>query len=454
MNSSDEISNFIDKSDKVFLLSDNDSKISLDIPFENQCSGSIIINIESDSPIFIRNHYLKGDDFYTREKDGTIQTISRDFCHYNGKRYIPASSIKGMVRNTLEILSYAKLKNKTLDAYLETKVSEDNLHRSEKIDLSEAIFGTTELKGRVHFSHFKEIGHSEEMPLQKEILGTPEAKKKKFGWKSYPILENKTTGKGGKSDKVKSEFKPLPSGAKFEGVLRFHNLRDFELGALISALKFHNTESCFHNIGLGKGLGYGSIKVDFNYANINSYLQAFEEKINAEIFDGKVLWHTSPYIKELIKKHSGKSKNITTYAELENIEHIYARMQRIKQEEKARNDAIKMKEKIEQEFAVALRSDDEAILKSFIDKYPDYNNVNQILEKYNDIHEAKRSSKKDEQSLKAQNAWNNDVVSKKNNYKAYQKSLDKFIKKWSKEKEHKGSEFILDLVEKAKTELK
>lgn len=448
-----EISNFIDKSDKVFLLSDNDSIISLDIPFENQCSGSIIINIESCSPIFIRNHYVNGDDFYIREKDEQEQTISQNFCHHNSKRYIPASSIKGMVRNILEILSYAKLKNKTLDTYLETRVSENNLHRSEKMDLSEAIFGTTELKGRVHFSHFKEIGHCKEMPLKKEILGTPEAKKKKFGWKNYPILKNTTSGKGGKNDKVKSEFKPLPPSAKFEGILRFHNLRDFELGALLSALKFHNTDSCFHNIGLGKGLGYGSIKVDFNYENIETYLQAFEEKINAEIFDGKVLWHTSPYIKELIKKHSEKSKNIATYAELENIEYLHAQINKIKQAEKARNDAIKMKEKIEQEFTVALRSDDEAILKSFIDKYSDHDNVNQIQEKYNVIYETKINSKKDEQNLKAQNAWNN-TVNKKNNYKAYQKSLAKFITKWSKEKEHKGSEFVLNLVERAKAELK
>jgi len=453
MSSSDEISNFINKSDKVFLLSDEDSNISLDIPFKNQHSGSISIAIEAESPIFIRNHYVEGDDSYPREKDGKIQIISQEFCHYDGKRYIPSSSIKGMIRNTLEIMSYGKLKNKTLDRYLEKKVPEENLHRSEQMDLSEAIFGTTELKGRVQFSHFKEIGHSQEMPLKKEILGTPEAKEKKFGWKNYPILEHTTAGKGGKNDKVKSEFKPLPAGTKFEGLMRFHNLRDYELGVLFSALTFHNTDNCFHNIGLGKALGYGEISITFNYDNQNSYLQAFEEKINAEIFDGKILWHTSPYLKELIKKHGKKSTTIKTYAQEANIKDIYEKVQQIKREEKARNDAIKMKEKMEREFTSALGSDSEAVLKSFIDKYPDYYNVDKIQEKYNALYEAKKSSKINDQNLKVQNAWN-DVISKKSNIKQYTKLLEKFIKKWEAKKNNKGSEFILDLVEKAKAELK
>ncbi|HFU75331.1 MAG TPA: hypothetical protein ENK66_03710 [Arcobacter sp.] len=325
MSKSDEISNFIDKSDKVFLFSDEDSNISLDIPFANSCSGSIVVDIKAKSPIFIRNHYVQGDDSYTVEKDGVLQTISTNFCHHKNNRYIPATSVKGMVRNTLEIMSYAKLGGKTLDAYLTAKVSEDNPHRSEVLDLSEAIFGTTELKGRVQFSHFKEIGKSNEMTLQSEILGTPEAKKKKFGWKNYPILKNTKAGKGAKSDKVKSKFRPLASGAKFQGVLRFHNLRDFELGAILSALTFHDTPDAHHNIGLGKALGYGAIKIEFHYDNQVKYLQAFEEKMNAEIFDGKMLWHSSAYIKELIHKHSDSQVGCSSYSSLEGLQQLTAK---------------------------------------------------------------------------------------------------------------------------------
>jgi hypothetical protein len=41
----DEVSNFINYSEKVFILSDNDANISHDIPFKNHYSGVIKIYI-------------------------------------------------------------------------------------------------------------------------------------------------------------------------------------------------------------------------------------------------------------------------------------------------------------------------------------------------------------------------------------------------------------------------
>jgi len=157
MSKKNEISNFIKKSEKVYILSKEDSLISHDIPFEDNYSDSIKIKIEAKSPIFIRNHYQEGDDNYEVEKDGEKIKISKEFCHYNKIPYIPASSIKGMIRNSVEIISYGRLKGKTLDEYLEDRIKDSSsLHKSDSIDLSDAIFGTTELKGRVQFSHFNE----------------------------------------------------------------------------------------------------------------------------------------------------------------------------------------------------------------------------------------------------------------------------------------------------------
>lgn len=66
--------------------------VNHDIPFEDGESGVIDITITAKSPIFIRDH----------EKP-------EEFCQHNGHYYIPGSSVKGMVRNVLEIMSFSKI---------------------------------------------------------------------------------------------------------------------------------------------------------------------------------------------------------------------------------------------------------------------------------------------------------------------------------------------------------
>ena len=84
--------NFVPLNDKVF-FPDWAEKINHDIPFEDGESGVIDITITAKSPIFIRDH-----------KDTT------KFCNYNGEYFIPSTSVKGMVRNVLEIMSFGKMK--------------------------------------------------------------------------------------------------------------------------------------------------------------------------------------------------------------------------------------------------------------------------------------------------------------------------------------------------------
>jgi CRISPR-associated protein (TIGR03986 family) len=93
--------NFVPLNEKVFypLWAE---KISHDIPFSDGESGEIEITITAKSPIFIRNH--------SKDKDNP----SPEFCHHkmpDGSKqyYIPGSSIKGMVRSVMEILSFAKM---------------------------------------------------------------------------------------------------------------------------------------------------------------------------------------------------------------------------------------------------------------------------------------------------------------------------------------------------------
>ncbi|MFL1706740.1 TIGR03986 family CRISPR-associated RAMP protein [Campylobacter sp. MOP7] len=106
--------NFVPLNDKVFYPSWAD-KISHDIPFEDGESGVIELEITAQSPIFIRNHYAVGDTFYEVKTDGGIKKYSTEFCHIKSKTggkefYIPATTIKGAIRNVLEIMSFSRIR--------------------------------------------------------------------------------------------------------------------------------------------------------------------------------------------------------------------------------------------------------------------------------------------------------------------------------------------------------
>lgn len=94
--------NFVPLNKEVYYPSWS-QEVSHDIPFKDGESGEIDITITAKSPIFIRNH--------SDSKDNP----SSEFCHFineNGAKefYIPGSSIKGMVRSVLEIMSFSKIR--------------------------------------------------------------------------------------------------------------------------------------------------------------------------------------------------------------------------------------------------------------------------------------------------------------------------------------------------------
>jgi CRISPR-associated protein (TIGR03986 family) len=109
--------NFVPLNKEVFYpnWSNNGNEVSHDIPFKDGESGTIDITITAKTPIFIRNHYQDGDEYYELTKDNKTIKVSKEFCHYKnndaGKEfYIPGSSMKGMIRSTLEILSFSKIR--------------------------------------------------------------------------------------------------------------------------------------------------------------------------------------------------------------------------------------------------------------------------------------------------------------------------------------------------------
>lgn len=198
------------------------------------------------------------------------------------------------------------------------------------LDLSEAVFGKTSkdfsLRGRVQFSNAFATT-AEEGDEIKLILGGPKASyyptyieqdsrsktvdkyatygdgsSKLAGWKKYAPRE-KSYEICTDNDKLDSVLRPLKAGAKFRAKVIFHNLKKIELGALLSAISFHDSESCFHQIGQGKPYGLGRVAItskltidgnekDSEYCRdlMGRFEYAIEQKLGE--------WSTSSTIKE------------------------------------------------------------------------------------------------------------------------------------------------------------
>ncbi len=218
-------------------------------------------------------------------------------------------------------------KNAVQDALRKTQ-----LQPTDSRDLAESIFGYIDnkgaLKGRVHFGHAFALNTPEELNEVCEVLAGPKAsyfpnyirqnlrngrvqrystfmddKPEISGWKRYPIHRGEGTKHNPApqgNEKVVTRFKPLAAGAEFKLTVRYHNLKSVELGALLSALTFHETPNTFHSLGMGKPLGYGKVKLNVQMDDKESYLRAFECYMNAELGHTHPEWHILPQVQELV----------------------------------------------------------------------------------------------------------------------------------------------------------
>ena len=221
------------------------------------------------------------------------------------------------------------------DSILKTQGS----NSANELDFASCLFGYSRkiddklhnLKGRVHVGHaFAQENTAILLDEEKYVLGTPKAsyypnyiaqnadsngyikgnyltfmheKAEISGYKRYPV-RSKIAGTNFQDnmDRVATRFKPLDAGATFNCAISYHNLRAEELGALISALTFHNTKDHFHSLGMGKPFGFGRIQV--NISNLNDYLpavEAFEAYMNYSL---PIKWEDSDQIKELLATSS------------------------------------------------------------------------------------------------------------------------------------------------------
>lgn len=209
--------------------------------------------------------------------------------------------------------------------------------KKEERDLVECIFGYTDtdnkssLKGRVQFGHTLVEKGGSQLEETKGVLGEPKASFFPFylkqqgteaqtydsdaeiaGRKRYAIHENKSVSelpKGNGNEKTTSHLKFVPAGRSFRLTVHFHNLLPVELGALLSAISFHDTNGIFYNIGMAKGYGYGklelkdcTVKIDGKNVEKDEFLSCFENEMNRFC---KTSWLQSEQIQALFGIASG-----------------------------------------------------------------------------------------------------------------------------------------------------
>jgi len=405
-------------------------------------------------------------------------------------------------------------------------------HTSDDLDLSETIFGYSKkinneqisLKGRVQFSHAKKICNTQALDSRYVLLGTPKASYYPIylvqnggeyktlmdnnsilaGWKRYPIHRNFNHRCQGKSTQT-TNITPLGENSKFNLKVRFHNLKKVEIGALISAITFHNNSSqYFHSLGLAKSYGYGKVSLNitkiFNLKYLqDEYMKAFESAMNYEIFGGQIKWHESEEIKNLFTMARPQNDSNLEYMKLkptnefveaknkreyldryinldrvtlaipnrlcniDDIEIYKNEVQLLKEqkekkrleEEQAKKQKAELEAKLkkqEEDEKYALNSDNLQVLENFLLNYHNSSKLNEIATKLKTLKQKSLDDKFDTVNQEAQKGWDNIHNPK---YKAQlKKALEKFIERWSDSKNNKGSEFILKLVEKAQIELK
>lgn len=185
-------------------------QVSHDIPFSDGESGEIDIKITAETPIFIRNGHAEGDE-------------TNEFSHYEidgeKKYFIPATSLKGMFRNVLEIITASKLNPKLVndDRYSFRDLTRNSLYMK-KYNSNKVKAGWLEEDGsghwvihecdEFHHMHHREVDKALETTFRDDFLNkNPKEKTARFKYEQVEkSLEINYSTEKDKKGKTKALF--------------------------------------------------------------------------------------------------------------------------------------------------------------------------------------------------------------------------------------------------------
>ncbi len=197
----------------------------------------------------------------------------------------------------------------------------DHIIQKEELepDFSESIFGTLAHPSKVFFEDCYLIGDTKydltepKMPkvlsspkpttyqhyLEQPDINTTPSHQKKWSGKDVPIRGYKNywhrhtsslindqntwieTGEGSNSNPDK--INPLSVNSTFTGRIRFENLTNEELGALLFAIEL--PDGLCHKLGMGKPLGLGSVLISINKVTIIDRKNRYKKLFKAHSWD-------------------------------------------------------------------------------------------------------------------------------------------------------------------------
>lgn len=249
------------------------------------------------------------------------------------------------------------VKNSIIESYPLNTYPFNQDQTSYEKDWAETIFGHIEddtLKGRVFFPHaFQDIESGvipTSLPKRKVLLSSPRSSYYPFylnqndrgdgktsafdnynhhpslaGYKKYPIKGFVPHRAYPQESEMLSEFSPLDVNTNFKATIRFHNLRKAEIGALLSAITFHNSNQdnkYAHHLGYAKPLGYGKVRIqveNWSEEKIDQYLKEFEYHLLKNSYANH---HRGEAMKEFLAMAADAPQNVIdqlVYPELEDF---------------------------------------------------------------------------------------------------------------------------------------
>lgn len=266
-------SNFIDKKNHEFLFDIPDFDESHLIPLEEKEYNDFIFIHEKENANESWKYWKRKLKNYS-----SIEEIKKDNYYGIVPCFFRKKTNKFAVRDLGFSLLYRQPYPYTIHDFLPDE------HKKDGIDLAQAVFGyvnsNNALKGRVQVGNAF-IENAKPTSEQTFVMGSPkptffpfyieqEDGKKQVtycsknsiinGYKRFLLWDSAKIGDAEKT-KVTSSFIPLSQGTQFTTRIYFHNLHDYELGALLSAITFYQNMDCSHALGYAKPFGYGRLAV-------------------------------------------------------------------------------------------------------------------------------------------------------------------------------------------------